>query len=223
MSCCNFFFTVLPSLFIVLTAALQAADPADLKGVIDYTPPSAPERINQRYSNLDLSELGPPAPPKVVVYLENDSTADMPPRKPEEPREIRQKGLRFYPDILPIQTGETVHFPNMDNTYHNVFSYSPSKRFDLGRYRKDESPPPVTFNSAGVINLFCEVHEHMRGFLLVLDTPLYTKTDEEGLFKLKNIPPGTYQVTLWLSPRKKKSFSLTLAPGERKSVQWSLP
>ena len=83
-----------------------------------------------------------------------------------------QKEMNFVPTLLPVQTGTTVEFPNVDDTYHNIFSFSPAKRFDLGRYRPDERPSRrLLFDEAGLVTLRCDIHEHMRGLILVLDTP----------------------------------------------------
>ena len=73
-----------------------------------------------------------------------------------------QQHFQFLPAVLPVQTGTLVEFPNLDDSYHNVFSYSKAKRFDLGRYRKDEKPPAIVFDKPGAVKLYCEIHEHMR-------------------------------------------------------------
>src|SRR5207248_11305232 len=97
---------------------------------------------------------------------------------------------------LPIEVGTRVEFPNLDDTYHNIFSYSPTKRFDLGRYRPEERPiPSVVFDKPGLVTLRCDIHEHMRGLILVLSTPYFVMTDTAGRFRLVKLPAGTYQLT----------------------------
>lgn len=101
-----------------------------------------------------------------------------------------------------MQVGTTIEFPNLDDTYHNIFSYSPAKRFDLGRYRPDERPiPSQTFDTAGLVTLRCDIHEHMRGLILVLDTPHFVTTDPDGRYRLTGIPPGTYTLKAWVDSK----------------------
>ena len=114
----------------------------------------------------------------------------------------RHPSLLFVPMLLPIQTGTRVEFPNLDNTYHNIFSYSPAKRFDLGRYRPDERPiPSVVFDQPGLVVLRCDIHEHMRGLILVLGGPYFVLTDTEGHYRLDGLPSGHYVLKVWLDSR----------------------
>ncbi len=107
------------------------------------------------------------------------------------PNRSRKKDLAFLPALLPVQVGTTVEFPNLDDTYHNIFSYSPAKRFDLGRYRPEERPiPSVIFDVPGLVTLRCDIHEHMRGLILVLNTPYFVITDESGRFRLSGLAVG---------------------------------
>ena len=118
-----------------------------------------------------------PAPSRIAgVWLESPTLR---PGAPGTAR-LEQEGYQFRTGLLVVQTGTRVEFPNRDDDYHNVFSLSKTKRFDLGRYRKDEAPPSVTFDKAGVVRLFCEIHQHMRGVVLVVDSPYFTTTDESG-------------------------------------------
>ena len=110
--------------------------------------PVAPAKVNQRYAGQAGSFL-PPEPPTAIVYLEG---APVP--ADEKPStnvvQVVQKGMQFGPGLLAVRKGTRVEFPNGDDFYHNVFSYSKSKRFDLGRFLKDEKPPAVTFDQPGV-------------------------------------------------------------------------
>ena len=101
-----------------------------------------------------------------------------------------------------MQVGTRVEFPNFDDTYHNIFSFSPAKRFDLGRYRSDEKPvPSVVFDEAGPVTLRCDIHEHMRALILVLPTPHFVITDADGRYRLGGLPPGHYTVRAWLDSK----------------------
>ena len=114
---------------------------------------------------------------------------------------MSQKDLAFNPGLLPVQLGTKVEFPNFDDTYHDVFSLSPAKRFDLGRYRKDEKPATQTFDKPGVVTLHCEIHETMRGTILVLETPYFVKTDANGHYKLDGLPAGKYTLKAWVNDK----------------------
>jgi hypothetical protein len=122
--------------------------------------------------------------------------------------------MAFVPALLPVQVGTRVEFPNFDGSFHNIFSYSPAKRFDLGRYRPDEKPvPSVLFDTAGLVVLRCDIHEHMRGLVLVLATPYFVLTDAEGNFRLAGLPVGKYQLKVWIDSRTTLSKAVELGEG----------
>lgn len=115
---------------------------------------------------------------------------------------------------MPIQVGSTVRFPNLDDTFHNVFSYSPSKTFDLGRYKREEEPPAVVFDKPGVVQVFCEVHEHMRSTILVLETPYFATTEPDGRFTMTDVEPGKYTLVIWKSPRDQVQKEIEVTSSE---------
>jgi plastocyanin len=146
-------------------------------------------------------------PPLAVVYL--DGSFPKPNSYPT--RQIAQKNLAFLPSLLPVQVGTRVEFPNLDDTYHSIFSYSPAKRFDLGRYRPDERPiPSEFFDIPGLVTLRCDIHEHMRGLILVLNTPYFVVTDAEGRFRLSGLPSGHYMLKAWLNSKATRETSVEL-------------
>jgi plastocyanin len=154
--------------------------------------------MNQRYEIVSRAGILATNPPLAVVYLEGDFPAPTTPATVKLP----QKDFAFVPALLAIRAGTRVEFPNLDDTYHNIFSYSPAKRFDLGRYRPDETPVPVqVFDTPGLITLRCDIHEHMRGVILVLDTPHFVMTDAAGNFRLTGLPAGRYMLKVWLDSR----------------------
>jgi plastocyanin len=153
---------------------------------------------NQRYEIVSNAGVLAPNPPVAVVYLEGD----FPLRPDPATQQMAQKGLMFVPSLLPVQVGTRVEFPNEDPTYHNIFSFSPAKRFDLGRYRSDEKPSPsVVFDKPGLVTLRCDIHEHMRALILVLATPYFALTDTDGRFRLEGVPPGHYVIKAWVDSR----------------------
>jgi plastocyanin len=189
---------------------LARADCA-IEGTVQL-PPAAPILpMPARYQNKISGQLDPPEPPKAVVYLEGDFKTPGGTNSP--PVKLEQRHFQFAPGLLPIQTGTAVEFPNLDDGYHNVFSYSKPKRFDLGRYRKDEKAPSLVFDKPGVIKLYCEIHDHMRGTILVLDTPYFVKTDAVGKFRLEHLPAGNYTLKAWLDEKTVRERPVELKDG----------
>src|SRR6266850_2674031 len=141
-----------------------------------------PPVMAKRYEIVTNGGVLATKPPLAVVYL--DGSFPIPTSHPT--KQVAQKDLTFLPPLLPVQIGTTVEFPNLDDTYHNIFSYSPAKRFDLGRYRSEERPiPSQVFDKVGLVTLHCDIHEHMRGLILVLNSPHFVMTDAEGRFRLR--------------------------------------
>jgi|ERR1051326_640763 plastocyanin len=165
-----------------------------------------------RYQNKIQGEVGPPDSPAAVVYLEGNFSADS--ATNAHSARMEQKHFQFAPGILPVQVGTSVEFPNLDDAYHNVFSYSKAKRFDLGRYRKDEKPAALVFDKPGVVKLYCEIHEHMRGTILVLDTPYFVKTDTAGKYRLEHLPIGKYTLKAWVDEKTVFERPVELKEGE---------
>ena len=154
--------------------------------------------VNKRYQIVTKAGIMAPDPPLAVIYLEGTfPTPSSPPRV-----QMVQKNLGFVSPLLPVEKGTIVEFPNLDDTYHNIFSYSKPKRFDLGRYRSDERPiPSQVFNEPGLVALHCDIHEHMRGIILILETPHFTKSDPEGRFRLGGLPAGHYTLKAWINSK----------------------
>ena len=201
-------------LALVLWAVSGPGDGRCSEAVIEgkvQLPKNIPPPSSARYHAKVPGEIGPPEPPVAVVYLEGNFTT---PAAPQTKVQIKQNRFQFAPGVLPIQTGTAVEFPNLDDGYHNVFSYSKPKRFDLGRYRKDEQPPALVFDKPGVVKLYCEIHEHMRGTILVLDTPYFTRTEPDGKYRLEHLPPGKYTLKVWLNEKQQLDRPIELREGE---------
>jgi plastocyanin len=148
----------------------------------------------------DFYSYHPPGPPthrpdplRAIVYLEGDN---LEPAAETPPAVIDQKDEMFVPHILAVQRGTRVDFRNSDALYHNVFSFSKTKRFDLGRYPKGRSRS-VVFDRLGVVRVFCEIHSHMSAFILVLPHSYFATTDGTGYYRIANIPPGRYDLVVW--------------------------
>jgi plastocyanin len=123
----------------------------------------------------------------------------------------------FAPDLLVIPVGSTVEFPNSDSVSHQIYSFSPAKRFQLPLYR-GKPYPPVHFDQPGVITLGCNIHDEMLAYLLVTDAAWYGRTNPGGSFSA-DVPRGHYRVALW-HPRLRDEETdlareLTVAEGDR--------
>jgi len=198
--------------FLICFSTRHARADAIVEGMVQL-PKVTPKVPNTaRYQNTIQGEVAPPDPPVAVVYLEGYFPIRPATNGPSV--QMQQKHYQFAPGILPIQKGTSVDFPNLDDAYHNVFSYSKAKRFDLGRYRKDEKPAAILFDKPGVIKLYCEIHEHMRGTILVLDTPYFVKTDSSGRYRLAHLPTGNYKLKAWVDEKTIYNRAVDLKDGE---------
>ena len=171
----------------------------------------------KRYEIVTVGGVLKTSPPVGIVYLEGSFP------KPSRllNKEVAQKNLAFLPSLVPIQVGTRVEFPNLDDTYHNIFSYSPAKRFDVGRYRPEERPiPSVVFDKPGLVTLRCEIHEHMRGLILVLDTPYFILTDGDGRFRLSGVPSGHYTLKAWIDSKTTRQQPVELKSGATAHVDF---
>ena len=169
-----------------------------LAGVVEGTvalPRADAVAVKARYPTAATYEVGAPDPPAAVVSVEGSFDADT--AKPGA-IEIAQSQYQFVPALAAVRRGTVVRFPNRDDEYHSVFSYSKPKRFDLGRYHSEETPAELVFEQPGVVKLYCEIHDHMRGMLLVLDTPYFAKTDPDGRYRIDGVPAGDVVVKAWL-------------------------
>jgi hemoglobin len=135
-------------------------------------------------------------------------------RRIPKQRTIEQRDRQFAPRIMAIPLGSTVSFPNFDPIFHNVFSLSPTKAFDLGIYRNGESRE-LKFEKEGFIRLGCNLHANMVAYLAVIGAPHYVVTDGKGNFHFRNVPPGRYKLRAW-SDRSSEPVALMIDvnPGE---------
>jgi len=183
-------------------------------------PPSTVARaLTQRYGTSAEGPLTPSNPPAAVVYLEGTFPTNAKP-KSRDVAQMGQKNMLFAPDLIAVHTGGAVEFPNLDDTYHNVFSYSKAKRFDLGRYRKNEKPGTVVFDKPGVVTVHCEIHDRMRGTVLVLDTPYFQKTDSTGHYRLDHLPAGHFTIKAWINEAGVRERAVDLKSGTRQQLDF---
>lgn len=128
----------------------------------------------------------------VVVYLRNAQ----PQQVPSIRATIRQINETFLPRAVAVTVGSEVEFPNDDPIYHNVFSLSSAKNFNLGRYPRGATRR-VRFDKPGIVKVFCEIHSHMSATVMVFDHPWFVVPDDNGRFELPPMPAGERSITAW--------------------------
>jgi plastocyanin len=182
-----------------------------LEGTVELPKTRSTPVAAKRYEIVTRGGVLAPSPPLAVVYLEGNF-----PKSSAAPvQQMAQKDLMFVNPLLPVRVGTKVEFPNLDDTFHNIFSFSPAKRFDLGRYSPTERPiPSQVFDKPGLVTLRCDIHEHMRALILVLDSPYFVKTDSSGKYRLSGLPPGNYTAKAWIDSKTTLEKPVTIVAGQ---------
>jgi hemoglobin len=138
-------------------------------------------------------------------------------RKPKQ-RVIEQREKQFAPHVMAVPVGSTVGFPNFDSIFHNVFSLSRSRPFDLGMFKNGESRE-VTFDKPGIIRIGCNIHASMSAYLVVVNAPHYVVVEDDGSFKFRSLVPGKYKVQAWSEHSAEPTVSrLEIKPGTNKAT-----
>jgi plastocyanin len=202
---------LVPLVAAVLSAAPQA--PARSGGTIRgrVALPNIPQAL-ARPNVAEPSSASQPNRRRVVVYLESaprQAFGELPPGKAR----MDQRAEQFSPRVLAITAGTAVDFPNNDRTFHNVFSLSRVRTFDLGRFAPGRTPPPVRFDRPGIVPVFCDIHSHMRANILVFSHPFFTVSDDDGQYAIEGIPAGTYSLVAWSELGSAPPRRVTVADG----------
>lgn len=192
--------SVLMILGMLVGAMAPAVDPPSIQGQLTITRTLTKQRVVvPAYSVRGVSpKKNAPAPgpvnewERVVVYLE---TAQAPAAN-KIVATLDQSGERFQPEVLAVPAGSSVSFPNSDPIFHNVFSLSKAREFDLGFYPAGQTRV-VKFDRPGVVQVFCHLHPHMNATILVVPNAWYTRPGNNGAFSFSNLPAGSYRVVVW--------------------------
>lgn len=158
----------------------------------------------------------------VVIYIRSDT-----PLAPEDPPgdqvfRMTQEGETFRPHVLPIPMGSTVEFPNLDPIFHNVFSLSATRTFDLGRYPQGDSKS-VRFDKPGLVPVFCHIHSDMSAIILVLDNPWFAVPDTDRRYRIANIPPGTHTLVAWHERSEPVELTVEVQDGDTLELNLEVP
>jgi plastocyanin len=201
------------------TVSAQSGPGGTLRGRVDMRRTLAVTERRPPVADLTAPSARPAAPEgrPVVVFLEAPDVpagSDLRTARAQPGRaRMDQRDETFSPHAVAVNVGSTVDFPNNDRTFHNVFSLSKAKRFDLGRYGRGQSQG-VRFDQPGVVRVFCDIHSHMSAFVLVFNHPYHAAVDDNGRYRIDNIPPGTYTVVAWQDGDARDTRTVTIpAPG----------
>ena len=199
--------------------------PGDVLGTVMGTitlapvsrPPSVADYVSRavRPPSVDpLAEIR-----NVLVYIDG---APPPTVLPITRAAIRQIEETFEPRVLAVTRGSTVDFPNDDPFFHNVFSLSKAASFDLGRYERGISRSR-TFDTTGIVKVFCDLHAYMNAVVMVLDHPYFASPEDDGSFVLDNVPPGRFSIAAWHERVGGSTQTVIVEPGATSHVEFSLP
>ena len=220
---------ITPVVTTILTMALlgatdtrpSAEQSAAVRGRVEIGVPITTRRPSASYATRAV--VSPALAPaselrNVVVYVKDAPVRPMTPVHVE----IHQRDENFFPRVVAVPVGSTVEFPNDDPIYHNVFSLSRARSFNLGRYRQGASEG-VRFDKPGVVKVFCDIHSHMNATVVVFNHPWFAMPSADGQFELPDVPPGDHQVTAWHERLGDTTLRIRLEAGRATSADFILP
>ncbi len=189
------------------TLLAMCAGAQDITGTIlikkRLTRPSvtAPVSVYQRGVTVELGGDAEQDPlvyerSRVVIYLEGQIPAAASSSSPAPAEQVQQLDRRFTPDLVVVPVGGAVSFPNMDPIFHNIYSLSKPKAFDLGSYDKGETRR-VSFQKPGIEEIYCHLHPNMAATIVVTPNRYYARPDRTGKYSISDVPPGQYTLVAW--------------------------
>jgi len=195
--------------------------PAIVRGRVEIGIPITARRPTSAYParTIPTPKLAPESERRhVVVYLRDARPQDVMPMRVA----IRQINESFTPRVVAVTVGSDVEFPNDDPIYHNVFSLSRAKNFNLGRYPRGDTRR-VRFDRPGVVRVFCEIHSHMSATVMVFDHPWFAVPDTDGRFELPPVAAGDRQITAWHERLGDTTLRLRVESGRPAAADFVLP
>ena len=163
-----------------------------------------------------IARVGERPQANAVVWLE---APNAPARTPSQKTVLDQRNLSFYPQVLAVRVGTVVDFPNDDRVFHNVFSFRDGKRFDLGMYPVG-AVRHITFDKPGMSRIFCNIHPNMAAYVLAVDSPFFSVTDERGAFTIPLVPTGTFTYHAWRPGGPDLTGKVTIDAGQPLDIRW---
>ena len=213
--------TLAGALVMVAVGPAVAQQAAAVRGHVEIGIPITARRPTSAYPTRSVPApvLAPTSERRnVVVYLR-----DAPPQTVMPMRvAIRQRDESFVPRVVAVTVGSEVEFPNEDPIYHNVFSLSRAKNFNLGRYPRGGTRR-VLFDKPGVVKVFCEIHSHMSATVMVFDHSWFAVPNEAGQFELPGVPAGNRQITAWHERLGDTTLNVRIESGQAVSADFVLP
>jgi len=224
------------ALFILVTcgtasAVTAAAGEAAITGRVIITKVMTKKRVTLPSYDLrgvTVNSGNPDKPPgsnpavdelsRVVIYLEGPGLKSAAPTQGI----LAQKSRHFEPEIVVVPVGSSVSFPNDDPIFHNVFSLSKVKQFDLGFYPAGETRT-VKFDRPGVVQVYCHIHSDMSAAIVVLSTGSWTRPTPDGGYSLSGFPPGTYDLVVWHRSAGFFRRQITVSEGTTPAADFVIP
>jgi plastocyanin len=198
-----------------------AQQPAAVRGRVEIGIPVAMRRPTSAYPTRSVTApaLAPASELRhVVVYLQDAPSRPVTPTKVE----IHQRGETFIPRVVAVPIGSEVSFPNDDPIYHNVFSLSRPRSFNLGRYPRGHTRH-VKFERPGIVKVFCDIHSHMSATVMVFNHPWFAVPAEDGRFELPAVPAGERDITAWHERLGDTTQRVRVEPGRTAETDFVLP
>ena len=216
-SCCGSLTLALGGLALMT----PVQDSSGIHGRVEIGIPIATRRPTSAYPtrSVPAPALAPESERRnVVVYLRNARPQTVTPVRVA----VRQRNEAFTPRVVAVTVGSEVEFPNDDPIYHNVFSLSRAKNFNLGRYPRGDTRR-VRFDKPGVVKVFCEIHSDMSATVMVFDHPWFTMPDDTGRFDLPAVPTGDRQITAWHERLGDTTVNVRVDSGRTTNADFILP
>lgn len=204
------------TLICLVMLSTGCAGPGAIRGTLSArdsveSTPTSPEQTVERGTISDA-----------VIYLEElDHRDESRLRAAYVSTRLELRGQSLRPRILVVPVGSSVEFPNQDSVFHNIFSVSPARPFDLGRYGRGKSRR-LTFQKPGLVNVYCKLHPDMAAYIVVVPNRAFTRPDSSGRFVLPSVPRGRYALHVWHPDFPVIRREVTIPDGERSELTVTL-
>jgi plastocyanin len=202
-------------------SAVEGQEASSVTGRVAIGIPIATRRPTSAYATRSVAAPGLASESErrhVVVYLRSARPQRVEPMRVS----INQRNETFTPRVVAVTVGSEVDFPNDDAIYHNVFSLSRARTFNLGRYPRGDTRR-VRFDRPGIVKVFCDIHSHMSATVMVFDHPWFAMPDDTGRFALGTVPPGDHDVTAWHERLGDTTARVRIEPGRVATTDFVLP